>query len=94
MPDRVAKYIGFIVRGNHKSAIKYNDEYLKIIKAEISQGWMFPIPLHYINTLKHGELAPVGIDDKVWTEQPDGSKKLQLRLTHDQSFEAYPVEFQ
>jgi hypothetical protein len=44
MPDRVAKYIGFIVRGNHKSAIKYNDEYLKIIKAEISQGWMFPYP--------------------------------------------------
>jgi len=84
----VTKNIEFIARGNHKSAIKYNDEYLKIVKAEISQGWMFPIPLHYINTLMHGELAPVGIDDKVWSEQADGSKKRKLRLTHDQSFEA------
>jgi len=86
--ERVTKNIEFIARGNHKSAIKYNDEYLKIVKAEISQGWMFPIPLHYINTLMHGELAPVGIDDKVWSEQADGSKKRKLRLTHDQSFEA------
>jgi len=86
--ERVAKKIEFIARGNHKSAIKYNDEYLKIVKAEISQGWMFPIPLHYINSLKHGELASVGIDDKVWSEQTDGSKKIKLCLTHDQSFEA------
>ena len=59
-----------------------------IIEAEVSQGWMFPIPLHYINCLTHGELAPVGIDDKVWSEQPDSSKKTKYRLTHDQSFEA------
>jgi ATP sulfurylase len=61
--ERVAINIEFIARGNHKSTIKYNDEYSKIVKAEISQGWMFPIPLHYINSLKHGELVPVGIDD-------------------------------
>ena len=86
--ERVSKNIEFIARGNHKSALKYHDDYVKIINAELSQGWMFPIPLHYINELQHGELAPVGIDDKVWTEQPDGTKKVKLHLTHDQSFEA------
>jgi len=86
--ERVAKNIEFIACGNHKSALKYKNEYIKIIKSEIRQGWMLPLPLHYVNVLKHGELAPIGIDDKVWSEQPDGSKKVKLRLTHDQSFEA------
>jgi len=86
--DRVAKNNEFIARGNHKSAIKYEDEYIKIVKTEIRQGWMFPIPLHYINVLKQGELAPVGIDEKVWTDLPDGSRNTKFRLTHDQSFEA------
>jgi hypothetical protein len=49
---------------------------------------MFPLPLHYVNTLTHGESAPVGIDNKVWADLPDGSKKIKHRLTHDQSFEA------
>jgi hypothetical protein len=34
---------------------------------------MLPLPIDYINTLHHGEHAPVGIDDKVWSENPDGS---------------------
>jgi len=38
--------------------------------------------------LKQGELAPVGIDDKIWTDLPDGSRNTKFRLTHDQSFEA------
>ncbi len=76
--DRIAKNIEFIARGNHKSAIKYEDKYVKIVKTEIRQGWMFPIPLHYINVLKQGELAPVGIDDKVWTDLPDGSRKTKF----------------
>jgi hypothetical protein len=86
--DRVAKNIEFIAQGNHKLAIKYEREYIKIVESEVAQGWMFPIPLHYINVLKHGELAPVGVDDKVWSDLPDGSKKVKYRLTHDQSFEA------
>jgi len=86
--DRKAKNIEFIARGNHKSALKYDSEYLKIIKAEVDQGWMFPVPMHYINIMKHGELAPVGIDDKAWSDLPDGSRKVKYRLTHDQSFEA------
>ena len=86
--DRIAKNNEFIKRGNHKSAIKYEAEYDKIIQAEVNQGWMFPIPLYYINYLHHGELAPVGIDDKVWSEQSDGSRKTKFRLTHDQSFDA------
>lgn len=85
---RIAKNNEFISRGNHKSALKYGEEYVKIIEAGISQGWMFPLPLEYINSLSHGELAPVSIDDKVWSERPDGTNKIKLRLTHDQSFEA------
>jgi hypothetical protein len=49
---------------------------------------MVPLPLNYINTLIHGELAPVGIDDSQWYSLPDGTKKIKHRLTHDQSFEA------
>jgi len=49
---------------------------------------MFPLPLEYINSLQHGELAPVCIDDKIWTELPEASRKVKLRLTHNQSFEA------
>jgi hypothetical protein len=49
---------------------------------------MIPLPINYINEMKHGELAPVRIDDKVWVEQADGSKKTKFRPTHDQSFEA------
>lgn len=86
--DRVRKNIEFIARGNHKSTLKYDKEYTRIVESEIVQGWMFPIPLHYINILRHGELAPVRIDDKVWSDLPDGSKKLKYQLTHDQSFEA------
>ncbi len=85
---RIAKNNEFIARGNHKSAIKYEHELLKTILSEINQGWMIPLPIYYINDLKHGELAPVGIDDKVWVEQSDGSRKTKYRLTHDQSFGA------
>jgi hypothetical protein len=52
----------------------------------VEQGWIFPLPLTYISTLDHGELAPVGMDDKQWSDLPDGSRKVKLRLTHDQSF--------
>jgi hypothetical protein len=87
-PDRIAKNNEFIKRGNHKSALKYNVVYHEIIQQEIQRGWMVPLPLTYINTLKSGELAPVGIDDSQWSRLPDGSKKIKHRLTHDQSFEA------
>jgi hypothetical protein len=86
--DRIAKNNEFISRGNHKSAEKYEKEFLRIIENEINQGWMIPLPIHYINKLMHGELAPIGIDDKVSVTLPNGSKKIKFRLTHDQSFEA------
>jgi hypothetical protein len=87
--DRIAKNDEFVSQGNHKSAEKYDNAFMDIIKSEIKQGWMIPLPLHYINELQHGELAPVGIDDKVWVEQEDGSRKTKFGLTHDQSFEAH-----
>jgi hypothetical protein len=46
--DRIAKNNEFITRGNHKSAITYETELQKIINLEIQQGWMLPLPLHYI----------------------------------------------
>jgi len=49
---------------------------------------MLPLPIDYINNLHHGELVPVGIDDKVRSDLPDGQQKIKFRLTHDQSFEA------
>ncbi len=66
--DRIAKNSEFITRGNHKSAKKYDSELCKTIEKELKQGWMFPLPLNYISSLKHGELAPVGMDDKQWQE--------------------------
>lgn len=49
---------------------------------------MFLLPIDYINSLHNGELAPVGVDDKFWSDLPGGSRKTKFRLTHDQSFEA------
>jgi len=54
---------------------------------EVKQGWMIPVPLHFINKIPDAELAPVGIDDKQFKVLPDGSKLTKYRLTHDQSFE-------
>jgi hypothetical protein len=61
--ERIAKNNEFITRGNHKSAEKYFHEYEKIVLSKVSQGWMLPLPLNYINELVNGELAPVGIDE-------------------------------
>jgi len=85
--DRPAKNKELIERGNHKSALKYNSELKEVLKKEVKQGWMIPLPLTYISSLRNGELAPVGMDDKQWNERQDGTKQVKLRLTHDQSFD-------
>jgi len=85
--ERIQKNEELILRGNHKSALKYHADLGKTLINEVSQGWMFPLPLPYISCLNHGELAPVGMDDKQWSVLPDGSRQQKLRLTHDQSFE-------
>jgi len=84
--DRLAKNEELIARGNHKSAKKYVSDLASTLEKEVQQGWMIPLPLDYVSHLRNGELAPVGMDDKQWSELPDGSKKPKLRLTHDQSF--------
>jgi len=38
---------------------------------------MFFLPLNYISILNHGELAPVGMDDKQWNKLPDGSWEIK-----------------
>jgi hypothetical protein len=86
--EQISKNNEFITRGNHMPAIKYEAELLIMVHLEVTQGCMIPFPLHYINDLQNGELAPVGVDDKVWAEQENGSKKTKFWLTHDQSFEA------
>jgi hypothetical protein len=86
--DRLAKNCEFITRGNHKSAITYDSELQKIITQEVNQGWMLPLPLAYKSSLQHSELSPAGIEDSQWSELPNGSRKTNFRLTHDQSFEA------
>ncbi len=86
--DRLAKNSEFRIQGNHKSAKTYDSELCKIISQEISQGWMLPLPISYLVSLSHEELAPVGIEDSQWSELPNGSRKIKFRLTHDQSFEA------
>jgi len=84
--DRQAKNKELSERGNHMSALKYNSELKEILEKEVKQGWMIPLPLTYISSLRNGELAPVGMDDKQWNELQDGAKQVKLRLTHNQSF--------
>ncbi len=86
--DRFARNTEFISRGNHQSAIKHHDVLKSTIAKEVLQGWMIPIPLKYVNQIPNSEIAPVGIDDKQFKLNPDGSKSRKYRLTHDQSFEA------
>jgi hypothetical protein len=47
-------------------------------------GYTFSFILHLKVT--NGELASIGMDDKQWTELPDGSKGPKFCMTHDQSF--------
>jgi hypothetical protein len=84
---RKQKNLEFISRGNHKSAIKHEDILSEILLKEIAQGWMIPLPLSYIHSIDHAELAPVGIAEQ-WQPNQDGSRSIKYRLTHDQSFEA------
>jgi hypothetical protein len=86
--ERRAKNSELIQRGNHKSAEKYNADLHNTLKKEVLQGWMIPLPIDYVSSLKYGELAPVGMDDKQWVDLPNGQKQVKLRLTHDQSFNA------
>jgi hypothetical protein len=84
---RKQKNLEFINRGNHKSAIKHADVLSDTLLKEIAHGWMIPFPLNYVNNIKHAEIAPVGIAEQ-WQPNPDGSRSIKYRLTHDQSFEA------
>jgi hypothetical protein len=86
--DRLQKNNKFISRGNHKSANTYLNILKGTLEQEVSQGWMIPVPLHYINKIPESELASVGMDDKQFKILQDGSKLTKYRLTHDQSFEA------
>jgi len=62
--ERRAKNSELIQRGNHKSAEKYNADLHNTLKKEVLQGWMIPLPIDYVFSLKYGELAPVGMDDR------------------------------
>jgi hypothetical protein len=84
--DRLAKNKELVSRGNQRSAVKYTEELRKTLENKVAQGWVVPLPLDYISSLKNGESAPVGMDDKQWTVLPDGSRKTKFRLTHNQSF--------
>jgi hypothetical protein len=86
--ERIAKNSAVIERGNHKSAIKNLSALQEIMTKEVKQGWMLPVPLHFINHIPHSEIAPVGIDSKQYKCLPDGTRVQKFRLTHDQSFKA------
>jgi hypothetical protein len=86
--DRLSKNREFISHGNHQSAKKHHLVLNNIISNEVLQGWMIPLPITYINQIPNSEIASVGIDDKQFKTNPDGSKTHKFRLTHDQTFEA------
>jgi hypothetical protein len=86
--DRTVKNREFISRGNHQSAKKHHQALKSIISKEVLQGWMIPLPLSYITQIPNSEIAPVGIDDKQFKLNTDGTKTQKFRLTHDQTFKA------
>jgi hypothetical protein len=48
---------------------------------------MVPIPTSFIERIQNSEVAAVGMAQQ-WQAHEDGSRSLNFRLTHDQSFEA------
>jgi hypothetical protein len=46
---------------------------------EITQGWMIPFPIQYINDIKHAEIAPVGIAEQ-WQPNLGGFRSIKYRL--------------
>lgn len=76
--ERLAKNQELIDRGNHKSALKYTEQLRHTLEKEIAQGWIVPLPLAYISSLKNGEVAPVGMDDKQWIELAERTKQTKF----------------
>lgn len=84
---RHEKNTELINRGNHKSALKFDQVLQDILAKEVKQGWMVPITIPSIHGIEGAEVAPVGMDQQ-WQAHGDGSQMAKYRLTHDQSFEA------
>jgi hypothetical protein len=68
--SRKQKNLEFIARGNHKSALKHEDKISEIFLKEISQGWMIPFSIQFINEIKKSEIAPIGLAEQ-WQPNPD-----------------------
>ena len=86
--DRLADVTATLARGNHKSARGHEAKLLEMLKDEVRRGWQLPLPKEAALDLPHCEVAPLGMVSQT-TIGADGSKETKLRLTHDQSFNAY-----
>ncbi len=70
---QIAKNNELITRGNHASALAYSNILDASLDKEFKQGWMIPLPITFVNQLKHSEVAPIGVT-KQWQAHEDGSQ--------------------
>jgi hypothetical protein len=72
-------------RGNHKSAQRFNETIINIIKEDIELGFALILPIQLLEFIKNASLAPVGCT-KQMTINSLGERVPKFRMTHDQSF--------
>jgi hypothetical protein len=73
-----------IDHGNHKSAIKYNDEFLPMVETEVRRGFGLVLPLDAWPEIPNCSIAPLGMAEQ-GTIDETGRLVKKRRLTHDQS---------
>jgi len=72
-------------RGNHKSAQRFNETIINIIKEDIEHGFALILPIQLLEFIKNASLAPIGCT-KQMTINSLGERVPKYRMTHDQSF--------
>jgi hypothetical protein len=72
-------------RGNHKSAQGQEETLSKLLAKDVKHGFAVPICKGAVRSIPGAMVQPCGITSQ-FTLEPDGSRAVKKRLTHDMSF--------
>ena len=71
--------------GNHKSSSTHSKFLVAELTKEVTNGWQLPLTISALRRLKDSFVSPMGVQEQ-FKLNPDGSRTLAKRATHDLSF--------
>jgi hypothetical protein len=83
--DRVKELEANLERGNHKSAQGQEETLSKLLAKDVKHGFAAPLCRGAVQSIPGAMVQPCGITSQ-FTLEPDGSRVVKKRLTHDMSF--------